>query len=185
MNYFSVFVVHFIITIFIRNNISIKKFSFGSETFKNCSNLKTVKLSGWEDSIGSHAFEDCKNLEKVENGKWVAEVREFSFINCENLENIDFPNLKYIWLRAFENCVSLKTFNFVKVKKIRMYAFNNCFSISEIYLPLSVEMIVSKAFTNCPSLIINTAHVTKPELWYDGFKDNQTIINYNVTKKEK
>lgn len=162
-----------------------KCFAISHRMFSGCINLKTVKLEGIEDFVDGFAFENCKELTTIENGLCISSANKGAFLNCEKLENVNFPKIKIIFERAFENCVSMKTFNFDEVEKIGEYAFNNCSSLGEIYLPLSVEMIVSKAFTNCPSLIINTAHETKPELWYDDFKDNQTIINYNVTKKEK
>lgn len=162
-----------------------KCFAISHRMFSGCINLKTVKLEGIEDFIDGFAFENCKELTTIENGLCISSANKGAFLNCEKLENVNFPKIKIIFERAFENCVSMKTFNFDEVEKIGEYAFNNCSSLGEIYLPLSVEMIVSKAFTNCPLLIINTAHETKPELWYDGFKDNQTIINYNVTKKEE
>ena len=157
-----------------------KCYFISSNMFSYCYSLKTVKLRGCEEDIGNHAFKDCKELTTIENGQWITNVYTFAFENCEKLEKVEFNNLKYIYKGAFNNCVSLQSINFDKTKQIDEMAFYNCSSLGEIYLPLSVEMIAPKAFANCPSLVINTAHNSKPELWYDVFKDDTTVINYNV-----
>lgn len=159
---------------------NIRPYSISSEMFMDCDYLEFVKLSGYEQFIDIRAFSGCTRLVSVENGLGIKGIICFAFENCEKLENIEFPNLEIIDRQAFENCISLKSFNFDKVKEIYEKAFYNCTSLTTIYLPTSVVKIISGAFSNCPSLIINTGHKSKPELWYDGFKDETTVINYNV-----
>ena len=121
----------------------------------------------------------------IDHFQLITNVGWFAFKNCEKLEKVEFNNLKYIYKGAFYNCKSLQSIDFNKTKGIDESAFYNCSSLNEIYLPLSVEVIATKAFANCTSLVINTAHKSKPESWYDGFKDDITVINYNVVKSNE
>ena len=162
---------------------NIRPYSISGEMFMDCDYLEFVKLSGYEEFIDIRAFSGCTRLVSVENGLGVKGIICFAFENCEKLENLEFPKLEIIDRQAFENCINLKTFNFDKVKEIYGKAFYNCSSLTTIYLPTNVVKIISGAFSNCPSLIINTGHKSKPELWYDDFKDESTIINYNVLNK--
>ncbi len=157
-----------------------KPFAISSNMFNGCDKLKTVKLNGIEGFIGYYAFENCKELLSVENGMWIRTIYTGAFKNCEKLENVGFPKLTNVFKLAFENCTNLKSFGFDEVESIGEYAFNNCLSLTTIYLPITVKVIGNNAFSNCPLLIINTAHETKPDLWSDGFKDETTIVNYNV-----
>jgi len=157
-----------------------KPLAISSDMFRDCEKLENVKLNGCEGFIGHYAFENCKELLSVENGMWIRTAYIGAFKNCEKLKSVEFPKLNNIFKKAFENCTSLETFRFDEVSGVAEYAFNNCLSLITIYLPITVKEIGSNAFSNCPLLIINTAYETKPDLWSEDFKDETTIVNYNV-----
>lgn len=102
---------------------SIRKIKY--QTFKRCTNLKSVKLP--------------ETLVEIEGG---------AFTGCRSLESIKIPHLiKTIEHNTFQNCSSLKTVDLPKgLRVLESAAFAFCESLESIELPESVEEIDSGVF---------------------------------------
>lgn len=137
--------------------------------FKNCEQLRHVKLSKSMTTIGMSAFENCKKLEKIEGWENISKVEYEAFSNCKKLsfETFNFQNLRNIGEKAFnsvylpaEIClekVSLSINAFAFTKGVKKVVMNNrlrkvpegCFnssSIEEIILPNSVSVLSDTCF---------------------------------------
>jgi hypothetical protein len=90
--------------------------------FKNCTNLKSVTLSPYTESIGNEAF-----------------------YNCTSLEEITIPgSCQYIGVRAFVGCTALKNVVIEDGADGLSYgAFKDCISLESIRIPQSAQTIES------------------------------------------
>lgn len=84
-----------------------------NETFKGCSNMKSIQMSDSVVAIGYSAFEDCASLEKAIIGNSTASnlttIGKFAFKNCHNLVDLQISSvvLDEIGVGVIENCTSL------------------------------------------------------------------------------
>lgn len=60
------------------------------KSFKDCTALKSVKISRSVLVIWSDCFRNCTSLENVFIPKNITEIRSYAFRNCTNLSDIDF-----------------------------------------------------------------------------------------------
>lgn len=67
--------------VYLDHEISIFK-----ETFKNCTNLKTIENSFFIRDYGDDAFNNCINLEKVEIKTNIVNIRSNVFKNCNRIK---------------------------------------------------------------------------------------------------
>ena len=80
-----------------RNAIEIE-----NNAFKNCYNLKYVKISEETKILGNNVFYNCKSLEEVDNLEFVEVLKQSIFEGCDNLKELRFgKNLKSIESKAF------------------------------------------------------------------------------------
>lgn len=86
--------------------------------FRNCTNLKSIKINANVKKIGKNAFQGCKALGSASNG--VVElpnsctvIGDGAFYYCTGLKEVIFKNaLKTIGSSAFYNCTSLTGLRF-------------------------------------------------------------------------
>lgn len=79
----------------------------------------------------------------IENIKITKLKRIYSYITigtkengCQKLETVDFPDLEYLYEKAFYQCKNLKSANLPKVKgELRASAFEGCIMLQSIDLP--------------------------------------------------
>ncbi len=71
------------------NGTNYKVTNVANNAFKNCDNLKAIKVANSCKTIGSNAFAGCKNLSKVSLGNCVNTVSKNAFANCGNLNKIN------------------------------------------------------------------------------------------------
>lgn len=100
-------------------------------------------------SLGDHNFRECTNLKEIKLPAQITGVTYHSFEGCSSLESIDLSNVVTI-SDAFKNCTSLK---YVKLNdsmtQIGKNAFVNCSSLESIELPSELTSILSGAFDSC------------------------------------
>lgn len=112
---------------------SIKRIPYN--TFKDCRNLKQIKLSkkleridgmSFQNSglllitlpasvrvIGFDAFMNCKNLKLVELSKNLQTIADYAFAGCKNLERVNIPEcVVNFGENVFEDCDSLQAVQF-------------------------------------------------------------------------
>ena len=136
-------------------NISEGLERIGKDTFKN-SKLKKVKLPESVVTIGYGAFNNCKELEYINLPHRIESIAAYNFENTLYLKNMktDEFGCKYadnILLDAVDNGVKK-----IKIKDgtrvIAGETFANNKDIEEIFIPKSVEIILSQAFVDCSNL---------------------------------
>ncbi|WP_300504498.1 leucine-rich repeat protein [uncultured Duncaniella sp.] len=148
-----------------------------SESFKNCTNIKTLTLpkrldkiydSAFEGctgltslnfpetltSIGISAFKGCKGLSTISYPASLTSIGDYAFQGCTGLTDLTFNDkLNSIGNYAFQGCTGLTglTFN-NQLNSIGDYAFGNCTGLTKLVFPESLVSIGSNAFNNCSAL---------------------------------
>lgn len=114
--------------------------SIGASAFEGCSSLSSVELPNTVEIVQSSAFSNCKNLETVFLAESVTMIGAFAFYDCNSLRSINIPaSIIEIGEFAFNGC-GLKDFRFwaPKIEKIGEFAFSNV-NVVEIVLPPTIE----------------------------------------------
>ena len=133
----------------------------GDQAFKNCSNLKTVKMANSVKETGVQVFYEDKNLQNINISTNLTVINKYMFASCISLTNIDIPE---------------------GVKTIDMYAFSNCPNIEKIEISSTLETIDGTSFYYCLKLKnIEIAKDNNNFEFKDGFllgktKENKTEI---------
>lgn len=148
----------------------------GTRSFKDYTNLKTVRFNDKLEKIGDWSFMGCTALESADIPESVtliersafeasgiaslsingaAEIKSKAFSNCANLSQISLGNA--VWSSKnnylFENCKALESIVIPEgITEITAYQFKGCESLKNLSLPDTVNTIGSSAFSNCISL---------------------------------
>ena len=86
--------------------------------FRDCTNLKSIKINANVKKIGKNAFQRCKALGSASNGSVelpnnCTVIDDEAFSDCTGLKEVIFKNaLKTIGSKAFSNCTSLTGLRF-------------------------------------------------------------------------
>lgn len=99
--------------------------------FRNCKNIRTVKLPDTITNIISYQFSGCSALKKIIIPDGVSKIDQYAFQNCSELESIIFGN---------------------GLMAIDYKAFSGCSKINNIIIPSSVTIIYHYAFEGCNNL---------------------------------
>ena len=83
----------------------------GVAVFRDCRQLKSVKLPLKTEYLHEAFFRGCRNLQNVYNTEYVTELGEAAFLSCASIEVINLPSLKKMTEGGFRNCPSLKKVN--------------------------------------------------------------------------
>lgn len=110
--------------------------TIGKESFKNYTQLESVRIFNNLESIEDNAFEGCTKLTGLILSKSVKTIGANAFLNCLNLISIKIPaNVTYIASSAFEGCVKL-TIYCEENSYAEEFAKNNNIQFS--YMPLNI-----------------------------------------------
>ena len=128
--------------------------TIGTEAFKRCSNLQTVKLPDSVTSIGDEAFYYCSNLTSITIPDSVAEIGNHAFYECSTLASVTIgKGVTSIGSYAFHECTSLKSITIPdSVTSIGGDAFRSCTSLTSVTIGNGVTEIRAWAFRDCRSL---------------------------------
>ena len=139
--------------------------SIADGTFKNCTKLKSVKMSDFIEVCGNNLFEGCTSLESVEISKSLKNISQYMFSKCMSLKSISIPDsVESIDNYAFSSCISLTSVTFPKsVAFIGQYSFSSCVALKTIELPITVSRVDTGAFRDCSAL---------EEIYYGGTKED-------------
>lgn len=127
----------------------------GASPFQNCVNLETVELP---DSVGGtpgiNMFAGCSKLKNVKLPKNLTFLPAYMFQKDSVLEAVEIPeSVTALHNGVFSTCVSLKNFELPKnVNSLAAQCFANCTSLTEMTLPEPVYQIGSGLFANCSNL---------------------------------
>ena len=101
-------------------------------------------------TIGKNCFRQS-NIETVSGMEHVRFMGSNAFTDCASLTEISLDVVQEIGEGMFADCTSLTSVNLgTRVKIIGESAFNNCCSLESLYIPDSVETIVTDDYSNGP-----------------------------------
>ena len=182
--------------------------SIGEEAFKNCSNLKSVKVANkdcydyFKDKVddiafyGANASDDgrCLILDgklKIFIAKGITEytipnsvtsIEKGAFYRCDSLTSITIPNsVTSIGYYAFKDCSSLTSITIPNsVTSIEEGAFWNCSSLTSITIPDSVTSIGKWAFQSCSSLTSITIPNSVTSIGWYAFRGCSSLTSITI-----
>lgn len=157
----------------------VKKYIIHDSAFKNNTSLTSVIFPSTSDSeggvwkVGKEAFRDCTALRTIRVSENVVEIGELAFYGCKALTSITLPDkLSIIGKQLFMDCSALTTIKIPSGNtEIGIDAFKNCTSLKTVeFTPNTVngnkyrtEKIEAGAFEGCTSLesiTINDAYTS-------------------------
>ncbi len=126
---------------------------FGTGVFESSDKLESVQYDSGTKAIPNRTFKDCTNLTTVEISGNITVINE-AFYNCTGLTNITLPEgLMEIGSRTFFSCTSLTSIHLPdSLLTISDYAFYSCNKLTTITLPKNVSSIGETIFQGCDSL---------------------------------
>ena len=125
----------------------------GAGSFKECTDLKRVRIADSVTSIGGGAFAYCKKLPSVIIPRNVKRIEQYAFYSCTNLNNISIPaNVTSIGGYAFNNTAWLnkQPDGLVVTGKVA-YKFKGNTPLS-IVIPNGITEVSDFAFCDCKGL---------------------------------
>lgn len=147
----------------------------GEGTFKDCSSLEKVDLSG-VSGLGQEAFAGCTSLRKVTLGEKLTFLCNATFMGCKSLTEMEVPEkIVYIGCECFRDCSSLSEITLNGVMEIDNNAFEGCTELYSISFPASLIHIAPQAFSFCRNLGTAT--------FFNRFIDIDETAFENTTKK--
>ena len=109
--------------------------AIGTDAFRDCTEITSVKIPDSVTSIGGSAFRNCTNLTEIEFSQNIKTIPGAMCFGCTSLEKITLPD---------------------GVTGIGGYAFSGCSKLKTAIIPDSVTNIGGSVFANCKALIINS-----------------------------
>ncbi len=113
----------------------------GLFAFRECRNLKTIRLSNSIETLGDSCFWNCVSLTEINLPKSLKSIDPYAFWNTA-ITTIDIPeNVSEIGLGAFNNCSQLETVYIRNKEMVRTtmtdvyQTFSNCPNLQAIYVP--------------------------------------------------
>ena len=169
--------------------------------FKQCVNLKDIRLPDTVEIIGNSAFQEtgiekiyfpkslkklgdsvyqeCSALTRVEIPGGIEQIGANLFYGCKGILSATLPEGMYeIPKTMFHYCTALMTVNIPEsVRIIRTSAFADCKSVTSFVLPDLLLYIESSAFSNCAFESISVPDSTYEigEFTFNGNENLKTV----------
>lgn len=138
----------------------------GMEAFKDCANLKSVKLPENLKALYNGVFKNCVNLKSIEFPESMYYLGSYAFYNT-GLTHADIVDtITYMGMYCFSECDELVSVDFSKkLQRIANHCFEGCDKLAEVVLPENVYAINDYAFAGCTAM--TTAEINK-ECYFIG-----------------
>ena len=127
----------------------------GESALATLAKLEEVVLSGYIVQIDPYAFRDCTALKTIKMTETTTVIGEGVFQNCSALTNTDFLHNKVTSLgsRVFEGCSAMTSAVLPdSIKSIGSFAFLNCKVLAEVKFPAGLTAIPERMFQSCLKL---------------------------------
>jgi hypothetical protein len=173
-----------------RIKISSAHVVIGGGAFSYCYGLVSVDLPEGLQVIGTYWFCGCKSLTTVNVPSSVIEIQDSAFERCTSLASLDLPEgLQSIGPRSFSNCESLASRHIPStVCKMGHGVFEDCAGLRSMTLPSSVVEIGDDTFACCRQLLsvnlLGNLHTIENRTFYDCSSLTHARIPSSVTRIE-
>ena len=164
---------------------SDKDIRIKDSSFKNCTNLKTVTITG-DVSVDCNAFVgsgveslvvtgDLEFLEPASDSE--TRSSNSAFLNVTSLKSVTVSEDVVIGTNTFKGCTSLATLAISKATIIEKGAFEGCTALTAVELPETLEVLGNGAFKDCTGLTTATIKESDLKAIGDG---NSTSADFGV-----
>jgi hypothetical protein len=154
----------------------------GDLAFSECYGLVSVELPEGLQVIGTYWFGECTSLTAVNVPSSVKKIQDSAFAGCRSLAYLDLPEgLRSIGPGSFASCESLASLPIPStVCKMGSGVFWNCTGLRSITLPETLETIEARMFYKCTSL----THIEIPSkvtnIEFDAFHDCEGLKHLRI-----
>ncbi len=139
----------------------------GEDTFKKCSQLRSVTFGNHLTTIADGAFEGCTALTSLSIPDSVTYLSGFG--GCTSLTSVVIPS-GVTHLGSFEGCTSLTSI-VIPDSVTEIGGFSGCTSLSSVTLSRNLTSIPESAFSGCSSLKYITIPASVVDVYNYAFED--------------
>ena len=179
-------------------NCSTSSNALGDNTFRDKTNLLSVKLPNTITSIGNDAFYSCKGLRSVSIPNSVISIGNYAFYSCNGLRSVSIPNsVTSIGKYAFSYCSSLTSvhisdvaawckIDFVNIDSNPLYYARHLYlngnEIKNLTIPEGVSSINANAFRNASSITSVSLPNSVTNIGYSTFSGCSSLTSLTIPK---
>lgn len=114
----------------------------------------TVVFASRPTVIPAYAFRECPNLREVRLPESVRDIKSQAFVYCRKLQSINLPDgMTHIGANVFSFCTSLPEVKLpANLKELESYAFSECTSLRRVTMPANANLLGEMLFAGCYTL---------------------------------
>lgn len=114
----------------------------------------TVVFKSRPTVIPAYAFRECPNLREVRLPESVRDIKSQAFVYCRKLQSINLPDgITHIGANVFSFCTSLPEVKLpANLKELESYAFSECTSLRRVTMPANANLLGEMLFAGCYAL---------------------------------
>lgn len=114
----------------------------------------TVVFKSRPTVIPAYAFRECPNLREVRLPESVSDIKSQAFVYCRSLRSINLPEgMTHIGANVFSFCTSLREVKLpARLKELESYAFSECTSLRRVTMPANANLLGEMLFAGCYAL---------------------------------
>lgn len=114
----------------------------------------TVVFKSRPTVIPAYAFRECTNLREVRLPESVRDIKSQAFVYCRSLQSINLPEgMTHIGANVFSFCTSLPEVKLpARLKELESYAFSECTSLRRVTMPANASLLGEMLFAGCYAL---------------------------------
>ena len=114
----------------------------------------TVVFKSRPTVIPAYAFRECPNLREVRLPESVRDIKSQAFVYCRKLQSINLPDgMTHIGANVFSFCTSLPEVKLpANLKELESYAFSECTSLRCVTMPANANLLGEMLFAGCYAL---------------------------------
>lgn len=114
----------------------------------------TVVFASRPTVIPAYAFRECPNLREVRLPESVRDIKSQAFVYCRKLQSVNLPDgMTHIGANVFSFCTSLPEVKLpANLKELESYAFSECTSLRRVTMPANANLLGEMLFAGCYAL---------------------------------